>query len=367
METQLASKIQREALPLLDQAPQDRRIVVWGAGELGSWLMKELGPRGVAFVDGNPTKLGTVIADRLVRAVADLDSLDFDEVWVSVLSDAQSIRDSLVARGLVEGTDFRVPFPSGKSLQWREQLDRYLRFLAPHDLVDKELLEVGFGGQLYLALTLAHLGAARVHVCDVTPQLGTLRERRPEWLRWLRELAGVVPGSSEEPEALLDRIELHPVGVSAADLPFSTDSFDGVVNTGVMEHVNDPEGAFGEFARILRPGGLALCLAVGIHDHRANDPRSGFTPWSFLEVSDAEWSSLESNAYHQNRWRADDFRCAAERHGLHLLASETVHDPRLAQQDTVRFQPRFRDKYTLEQLAELDLFLAAQLPATGAA
>lgn len=44
----------------------------------------------------------------------------------------------------------------------------------------------------------------------------------------------------------------------ATPLPFDTASFDTVLCTSVLEHVDNPEVAMGEIARVLRPGGHAL-------------------------------------------------------------------------------------------------------------
>lgn len=364
MEPGLFDAIRSEAAPLLAATPAERRVVVWGAGELGHWLMEALGERGVAFVDANPAKHGREIVRRPVHPVEELGTLACDEVWVAVLSDVQAIRDRLRARGLAEGRDFHVPFAKGKEKQVQDALPRMLDFLGCVDVAGREVLEVGFGGQLFLAATLVHRGAARVLVSDVEPQTAALEapERRAEWLAFLRHLARAHGPAPAAPEALLERIAVHPAGVSASRPPFERASFDLVASTGVLEHVDDPRAAIEGFARVLRPGGLALALAVGIHDHRANDPRAPFTPWSFLSVSDEAWGSPAANAYHQNRWRAVDFeRCFVE-HGFDLVRVDKTADPRLGPDEARRFDPRFRDGYSLRELSELDLWLAARRP-----
>lgn len=362
MRQALLEAIRADARPLL-AGLTDERVVVWGAGELGSWLMRRLGRHGVAFVDRNPTKHGAHIADRSVHPVEELEGLAWDEVWVSVLSDVEAVREELRARKLVEGRGFRVPFPSGKRLQFLDQLPRTLEFLGAFDLGGRSVLEVGFGGQLYFSLTLLHLGARRVTVTDVAAQTGALEGRRDEWLSFLEHLGRQHAGGQcrARPEALLGRLVIHSEPASASRLPFPARSFDAVVNTGVMEHVDDPERAVAEFSRILRPSGLALCAAIGIHDHRSNDPDSGYTPWSFLCYGDELWAALGDDAYHQNRWRAVDFERAFRRHGFEVLAARAVADRRLDAAQVQDFAPRFRDGYSLKQLSELDLYLAARL------
>ncbi|HED65146.1 MAG TPA: methyltransferase domain-containing protein [Planctomycetes bacterium] len=329
--------------------------------------MGELGDRGVAFLDANPTKHGTEIAGREVLPVEELGAVEFDLLLVAVLSDSEGIRDRLRAAGLEEGRDFALPFPSGKRLQVLDSLPRTLSFLERFDLTGREAVEVGFGGQLFLALTLLHRGVSRVVVTDVEAQLGALERREGEWRSFLADLARAAPGRArdEEPGRILERIEIHSTPTRAEDLPFDDASFDLVANTGVMEHVDDPGGAIDAFARVLRPGGLALCLAVGIHDHRANDPAAPFTPWSFLVSTEDEWRELGRSAYHQNRWRAVDFERAFEERGFDLLARDCIVDPRLGPAEARRFAEPFRSGYSLTQLAELDLDLGARLRSGG--
>lgn len=47
-----------------------------------------------------------------------------------------------------------------------------------------------------------------------------------------------------------------PLDASAEDLPLGDDSVDGVLSTGVLCSVRDPDRALAEIARVLRPGGL---------------------------------------------------------------------------------------------------------------
>ena len=55
-------------------------------------------------------------------------------------------------------------------------------------------------------------------------------------------------------------LEVRTAAAEAETLPFPDESFDLVFGHAVLHHIPDLEGAFSEFARVLRPGGtLAFC------------------------------------------------------------------------------------------------------------
>ena len=58
--------------------------------------------------------------------------------------------------------------------------------------------------------------------------------------------------------AVTHKIGLNLAQADAAALPFDPDSFDCVVCSNVVEHLDDPDGALGEIHRVLKPGGLAF-------------------------------------------------------------------------------------------------------------
>ena len=53
--------IQRQALPLIESVKPHQRILIWGAGQLGTWLADELGPCAIGYLDSNPTRQGATI------------------------------------------------------------------------------------------------------------------------------------------------------------------------------------------------------------------------------------------------------------------------------------------------------------------
>ena len=55
-------------------------------------------------------------------------------------------------------------------------------------------------------------------------------------------------------------LEVQTAACEAAELPFEDESFDLVFGHAVLHHLPDLDGAFAEFARVLRPGGIvAFC------------------------------------------------------------------------------------------------------------
>ena len=88
---------------------------------------------------------------------------------------------------------------------------------------------------------------------------------RGEFLRVFKALGMDAVGldRSEESRELLseDDIELIISDVEVASgLPFSDNSFDVIYNKSFMEHLNHPDLFLREAFRILKPGGMILCL-----------------------------------------------------------------------------------------------------------
>jgi ubiquinone/menaquinone biosynthesis C-methylase UbiE len=97
-------------------------------------------------------------------------------------------------------------------------------------------LEVG-AGTGYFSLNLLQAGVVREAVCtDISPGMLAALEANAERLGLAVETAAC----------------------DAEDLPFADESFDLVFGHAVLHHLPDLPRAFGEFHRVLRPGGTAL-------------------------------------------------------------------------------------------------------------
>jgi len=113
--------------------------------------------------------------------------------------------------------------------------------LRPGELVLD--LGCGFGRHAYEALRRG----AHVVACD----LGL------DELRKVLSIGAVMRADGE----VADDVVLESVNGDATGLPFADGSFDRIIASEVMEHIDDDEGALAELARVLRPGGV---LAVTI-------------------------------------------------------------------------------------------------------
>jgi SAM-dependent methyltransferase len=77
-----------------------------------------------------------------------------------------------------------------------------------------------------------------------------------------------------------DGIELHNADLSATGLP--PESVDVIMARSVVEHLADPTAVFGEFARVLRPGGVFVFLTANLWDYGslvASVVPNRFHPW----------------------------------------------------------------------------------------
>jgi SAM-dependent methyltransferase len=76
------------------------------------------------------------------------------------------------------------------------------------------------------------------------------------------------------------------VVASITDLPLTENSFDTIICTEVLEHVSDTYTAFGELARVLRPGGhLVISVPFGYPLHEEPYDYVRLTPYQIRECA----------------------------------------------------------------------------------
>lgn len=76
----------------------------------------------------------------------------------------------------------------------------------------------------------------------------------------------------------VDGIHVDAVGV-AENLPCESASFDVVVCTQVLEHVDDPVAALAEIQRVLAPGGVVFLSTHGVFLYHPDPPDSDRDYW----------------------------------------------------------------------------------------
>jgi len=117
-------------------------------------------------------------------------------------------------------------------LGWRIRARAVIPFLTAE--AGQEILDAGCGPGVN-SITLSRRGL-RVTAIDEDPE-------KLETLEVLRQLLA--------PDMKLKRADV-------CRLPFEESSFDKVLCSEVLEHIEDDHGAVSEFARVLRPGGLLV-------------------------------------------------------------------------------------------------------------
>jgi ubiquinone/menaquinone biosynthesis C-methylase UbiE len=129
-----------------------------------------------------------------------------------------------------------IDFGATGQRQVRQKLAKALGGLNGERFPDA--LEIG-SGTGYFSLNLLQMGTIeRLTATDISPGM-------------LQRLSTTAEGLG---------LEAETVATEAEELPFEDESFDLVFGHAVLHHIPDLERAFGEFQRVLRPGGvIAFC------------------------------------------------------------------------------------------------------------
>ncbi|MGX6608527.1 class I SAM-dependent methyltransferase [Micromonosporaceae bacterium Da 78-11] len=144
-------------------------------------------------------------------------------------------------------------------------------WLVPRLPLRGTVLEVGAGtGELW-----RHVSPDRPNRTDVPPLTAfspapTLTDFSPAMCARLSEIPGA-----------------RVLRCDAARLPFPAGSFDTVIANHMLYHLDDPEAALREFARVLRPGGT-VAIATNGRDHMAEVDALVPVPWDALNDFTAE-------------------------------------------------------------------------------
>lgn len=108
--------------------------------------------------------------------------------------------------------------------------------LLPEDIANKKVLDAGCGTGWFAGA--ANKRKANVTAMDIGPDL-------------LQKVSKKYPNIST-------------VEGSVMNMPFSDNSFDIVISSEVIEHVENPEKAIAEISRVLKPNGIAIITTPNI-------------------------------------------------------------------------------------------------------
>jgi ubiquinone/menaquinone biosynthesis C-methylase UbiE len=140
----------------------------------------------------------------------------------------------------------------------------------------KRALEIGCGAGFGMKIILEQFGVASVRGIDLDPRMVARAQKR------IRRYAS--------------RAEVSVGDVTA--IPAENESFDAVFDFSVLHHVETWEDGVREVARVLKPGGLFVFREAS---------KQALNRWSYLALF---------RHPEENRFSADDFVAALERHGI---------------------------------------------------
>jgi SAM-dependent methyltransferase len=272
------------------------------------------------------------------------------EVVLNVLAACTPVRDSLRrVRDRKQDPDYpKVVDVALASLETRR------RFFGDERIKGADILEIGSGLSVCLALLFIAMGARRVVNVEID-RFGFMDETRLYRLLVERAARAGVP-ISWPPAGLLEapedgRIRLDPsrialyLGRSALSVPEPDASIDLALSLAVLEHVRPQDMApvARETYRLMRPGAIA-CHRIDMVDHYTRTTE----PFRFLRYSETEYRWMYANrGSSSNRFRIDDFERIFRGAGFREVRFEEVHSFEDAQQFAIweqAFHPDFKGR-----------------------
>ena len=198
----------------------------------------------------------------------------------------------------------------GADGQLTGRLASFAAALTSHVPAAGTMLDLGCGtGDLARAAAAAGM---LVTACDISQEM-------------LRRAA------DRDPRRAIRWLQLSP---GWRTLPVGPASFDAVVASSVLEYVDHPSRVLGEFARVLRPGGIVLCTVPDpAHPVRWLERLAGPAARSPLARAAAgRWPRLDGYLGYlrisRQQHRAGWWRAAAARAGLLTVAGTAETAPR---------------------------------------
>jgi SAM-dependent methyltransferase len=279
------------------------------------------------------------------------------------------LRNLAASRGIVARTsgshDTLSPaeLVEGRFAQFRGYLDMGLR---PSDLEGRDVLELGPGNNLSVAILCLAAGARRV-VCidrfrsrpnvvqvERAYQLLHARLSEIERERCRDVFDGVRPDAPADPDGRL--AYLWDCGIEGAEKRLGIGRFDLIISTAVLEHVASVEAAIRSMSKLLRPGGRII-HRVDLRSHEDEESH----PLEFLTHSVFVWRLMTSHTGEPNRQRASEYCRLLEKYGFALSRLEVTRS--VGRDEVEAIRPRlarpFRD-LPGDDLMRLGIFFDAR-------
>lgn len=209
---------------------------------------------------------------------------------------------------------------------------------------NKQIIELGPGNSIILALNCLCNGAKKYQMVDKYPRISMTNKQ-------VKHLFDQIIYVEKKYNCKIDNyinknnlnfnkeyLEFIPTGVE--DLKkIESHSIDIIISINVFEHVKDVEKSIKEMKRVLINGGIMYHI-IDLRDH------FNFSePFKFLKYSDYIWDNLltrEGYSY-TNRLRVDDFEKLLEKYGFEII--EIKKDiSQLNLPETQKFIKKFREK-----------------------
>lgn len=357
-------------------------IALFGAGRGAEETLHFIQDRGLklnvcGIVDNNRSLHGKQLFGHLVYSPHALTVSRQDVILVTSVSGKDSISVQLENLGFRSGRDFICigRYPSGYAYNIRQLVS--VQDLG--ELDGKRCLHVGPGGFLGLEMCLYAFGAAEVYSVDkfsfgYQEQGMTTRKSEYQAVRVCLQEVSFSEAKARERQARFDSLLvenknssmidpskiLYSYPVDVESMPFEDGFFDCVYSFALLEHVENPETAVRELARVTRPGGKNLHTIV-TGDHRSFSAFKEFHPFSFRLVCDEEWRKTVKDAFYQNRLMPVQWRALFQKEGFRIVYSGVDEHLDVDLYDYELFHADFAG-YNKEELGEVGckLFLIKQ-------
>jgi hypothetical protein len=226
-----------------------------------------------------------------------------------------------LSRGQVETShgSTHLNLTTAESLSYvNRQFADYMTYagLTEGDLQDKNLLELGCGDNVGLALRFIAAGIARAICVDKFYSSRDPVQQREIYLALRNSLTPEQQRRFDEAISLKDGIQLQPhrlqllYGASLEQAASSLDSaskqFDFVVSRAVLEEIWDVDPVFHEMDLVLAPGGYTL-HKIDLSDYGIFSG-GGMNPLTFLTIPDSVYRLMASDSGIPNRRLIDYYR-----------------------------------------------------------